>query len=166
LHRYEWIETGPILFYPEYPAIEASTVRLDHSWAIAARPQRRGLPILWLRMEDPFSQVRNHVLAETSEQHPPCSVPMSIYRCADGVIRLLSGDAQDSPYREPRNPLYCWKVEPDHGFALVNRVPVIDLLRAGLPIRPEAGPVADMAKVLPHSGGREQLILHRVRTTA
>src|SRR5581483_7593091 len=95
LHRYEWIETGPILFYPEYPAIEASTVRLDHSWAIAARPQRRGLPILWLRMEDPFSQVRNHVLAETSEQHPPCSVPMSIYRCADGVIRLLSGDAHD-----------------------------------------------------------------------
>jgi hypothetical protein len=165
-HRYDWIETGPVLFYPEYAAIEASTIRLKDSWAIGARAQQKGLPVLWVRSEDPFSSKPKYIGAEVSEQHPPSSGPMTAYVCADGVIRLLTGDGRESPYRIARNPLYCWEVNPDRGFALSNRRVVIDLLQAGLPIRREAGPVADMAKILPHSGGRDQLILHRVRTTA
>jgi hypothetical protein len=166
LRLYEWVETGGVLFYPEHPAIEASTVRLKDSWAIGARPQAKGLPVLWLRTEDPFSSKSAQVLASSSAEHPLSSGPMTAYRCADGMIRLLTGDKESSPYKLPRNPLYCWDVNPEPAFALTNRTVVVDLMESGIPMRRESGPVADMAKVLPHTGGREQMILHRVRTTA
>lgn len=53
---------------------------------------------------------------------------------------------------------------PKRSFAQSNRRVVLDA-RSTIPgIRTEAYLMADQAKVLPHTGGREQMVLHRVRT--
>ena len=40
---------------------------------------------------------------------------------------------------------------------------VFDIVAAGLPIPVESRPTCDMAKLLPHAGGQEQIIVYRVR---
>lgn len=42
----------------------------------------------------------------------------------------------------------------------------MDLLKQDLGFRPEGRPIADMAKLLPYTGGAEQMLLHRVRSGA
>ena len=41
---------------------------------------------------------------------------------------------------------------------------VCDLLASHPQIRPDSEPIADMCKVLPHSGGKTQWVVHRFRT--
>jgi len=46
---------------------------------------------------------------------------MTVFRCADGVVRLLTGDPAVSPTHNGRDPFYCWDVQVDQGFATRNR---------------------------------------------
>ena len=158
-HRYEWVETGPLLFYPHFPAIEASPIRWRGGFVIAARSYPGNQGANFLRLDDPFAPAAAAAGASTVQL--PASGPATAYGCPDGLVRFFSGMPGQG-----RNPLYCTAVDPDDGFAVRGRSTVIDLLASGLPLRPEARPVADMTKLLPHAGGRTGLVLHRVRTGA
>jgi hypothetical protein len=92
--------------------------------------------------------------------------PLSAYRGADGMLRLFSGDRRRSPYGAGRDPLYAWSIDPDAGFRADEPQVVMDVLASGVPIRREHGPIADMAKLLPHAGGDAQWLVHRVRSAA
>lgn len=152
---YEWTAMGPLLTDARWHPFEASLARVGSDWVIAARTSGRG--ILWGRTDDPVAK------APTLGYHqePAINAPLTAFTCADGVLRLLSGDGTASPYRNSRDPLYCWEVNPADDFACANRRVVFDSVQAGLPIRKAASPKIDMAKILPHSG-RTQFIVHRV----
>lgn len=157
LGRYEWTETGPLMTDAKWHPFEASLARVGDDWIIAARTSGRG--ILWGRTEDPFTK------APTLGYHkdPAINAPLTAFTCADGVLRLFSGDSAVSPHRNGRDPLYCWDVQPADDFACSNRRVIFDSVQARLPIRPASVPKIDMCKLLPHHG-RTQLIVHRVST--
>jgi hypothetical protein len=120
----------------------------------------RPAPLGWARTSDPFS-------GELRMVYPPeplTRAPLTVYRCPDGVLRLFGGDADASPYGATRNPLYMWDIDPDDGFAASNRRVVFDTFKAGVRIAKDHGPMIDMPKLLPHTGGRAQLLAHRVRS--
>ena len=54
-HRYEWVETGPLLFYPHFPAIEASPIHWRGGFVIAARSYPGNQGANFLRLDDPFA---------------------------------------------------------------------------------------------------------------
>ncbi len=155
---YEWVETGQLMGGPECPVSEASLLRFGDGWVISARRPGEGSPA-WARTEDLFGGVSPLLSPET----PVTNAPLSAYMCPDGIVRLFSGDPKVSPYNNGRDPLYCWDVDPDQGFSVSNRRIVFDCTASDLPIRRESGTRVDMCKLLPHAGGCEQHILHRVR---
>lgn len=163
--RYVWTETGPKVFPAGLNAGEGGMVRLDDGWAMYARPHKdAGLPVLWARLDDPFSASTRQVLARARTGQPIVRGPVTAYRCADGVLRVFAGSREISPYANRRHPLYCWEADPSSDFALSRRQVVCDLLAGKTALRPESEPIADMCKVLPHHGGRTQWIVHRFRT--
>jgi len=158
--RYEWVETGPLLGGEQNPLSEASLARYGTRWVIAARRNRGGA---WTIVEDPFAKSLPPL---TSPVQPAGTSPMTAYTAADGVLRLFTGDPGISPYKNARDPLYCWEIDPDSGFTASQRRTIFDSVRAGLPIRPAAAPKIDMCKLLPHTGGRVQYLAYRVSMRA
>jgi hypothetical protein len=152
---YEWTATGPFLADPRRGLSEASLARWGDRWVIAARTAGDG--VAWVTTADPFAMMPR--LQFTTK--PAGSAPRTLFRCADGVLRLFSGDSFGSPTQNARDPLYCWDVDPDDSFALSNRRLIFDSAGAKLPIRPAAVPKIDMCKVLPPQG-RTQLLVFRV----
>ena len=71
-----------------------------------------------------------------------------------------------SPYQHHRDPLYCWEVDPGNGSTCSDLRVVFDSRKAKVPISPEAGMAVDQAKLLPHTGGDTQFLIHRVRPVA
>ena len=177
---YEWVETGPLV---GDHLSEASLARYRDEWIISART---GGEVAWIRTDDPFGALPaarqsgtdggrgGAALAGRAVQYaaPDNNAPLTAYTCADGVLRLLGGDWQTSPHDSPRNPLYLWDIDPERGFAATNRREVYNSVKAGLPVPPDGPATAgkspgwwwrhDMAKLLPHAGGRVQLIAHRI----
>lgn len=153
---YEWRETGPFLFGDQRPVTEPSLARWKDGWVVAARVERRG--ILWTRTPDPFASPGETLWVET----PPSPSPRTAYLCPDGVLRLLTNDPARSPTKQMRDPLYLFDVDPGQGFRVTGARVVFDASAAGLPLRRAASPMIDMAKLLPHGGGRVQYLLHRV----
>lgn len=152
---YEWVETSPFLFTGGNGVGEGSIARLPEGWLIAARGA--GLAA-WARTDDPFSRLP----PATFTTRPVISQPLCLYRCADGVPRLFTGDSALSPYGHGRNPLYCWDIDPV-SFAAGECRMVFDCVASGT--LPNATiPRAEMCKLLPHMGGREQVLVWRVRT--
>ena len=184
---YDWVETGPLIESgsPEISLFESSLVRGDDAWIIVARkaltPQTDKGPVVearagredrkfnetggaWFRTADPFGRTEAPVYPQT----PNCyNVPMTAFRCPDGIIRLFSGDASLSqPPLGRRNPLRCWEIDPHTFEASQHRVVFNALEYPGLPIRrsadkPEWTPACDFGKLLAHTGGREQYLVHR-----
>ena len=70
------------------------------------------------------------------------------------------------PYQHHRDPLYCWEVDPGNGSTCSDLRVVFDSRKAKVPISPEAGMAVDQAKLLPHTGGDTQFLIHRVRPVA
>lgn len=153
--RYDWVQTGPLMTAGKTPVSEASIAPYRDGWVIAAR-LGEGRGVAWLRTDDPFR--KGQTLGIAAE--PPANSPLTLYRCADGRLRLLTGDAAASPYKASRNPLYMWDVEVESGFRAHNRAVVFDTFAAKLPVRPESQPKVDMAKILPAVNGRHYLV-HR-----
>jgi len=157
---YEWVETGPLLEDTGHILTEASLVRAKDSWIIAARQGGSG-PIAWIHTDDPFKNMPK----PTYPSEPLSNAPIAVYMCPDGVIRLFTGDPNISPYRNGRDPLYCWDIDPDNGFVATNRRVVFDSVKSGL-LRAESVPRIDMCKLISHGGGRIQSLIHRVRVKA
>ncbi len=157
---YRWTDTGPLVAGPgPWRHSEASIARSDDGWLIASTADRDGDHATgWVRTADPFGDVSDLTLAAD----PPTSSPRTLYRCPDGVLRLLSGDPHASPYGLGRNPLYLWDVDP-RTLRTSRRREIFDCVASGTLPR-ETDPVADMGKLLPHAGGRAQWVVWRVRT--
>ncbi|MCB1103381.1 MAG: hypothetical protein H7A44_08240 [Opitutaceae bacterium] len=165
-HRYAWVEKSGRLFPPGIHAGEGGAIKTPAGWAMFVRPTRRhGLPLLWAIKEDPFdSNPPDRLLAGPREGQPIVRAPVTAYRCADGKIRVFTGDSDHSPYDNRRNPLYAWECDDTADFALSRRQTVIDVLTEFSDVRLESEPIADMAKVLPHCGGSSQYVAFRLRT--
>jgi hypothetical protein len=98
----------------------------------------------------------------TFTSHPAMLQPLTLYRCADGIPRLFTGDSKTSPHGHGRNPLYCWEINPVTFEATHCRM-IFDCVESGT--LPNATiPRAEMCKLLPHMGGRQQYVTWRVRT--
>ena len=152
---YEWTEIGPLLKDPERMMFEASIARAGDTFVIAARSDGG---ICWMRTSDPFAEEP----AVTFTDRPNVNCPIAVYACADGALRLLTGDLDASPYGHGRCPLYAWDVDADT-FAVGEPTVICDPIAEGILPR-ETGPRAEMCKLLPHMGGREQTLLWRIRT--
>jgi hypothetical protein len=170
--RYAWVETGPPLPPdPGYEFSEGALAPMGDGWVVAIRARRRnaGRPdwsgstsrdrgdTAWVRTADPFRELP----PATIVQDPHREAPLTVFRCADGVLRMFSGDLDHSPHRQRRDPLYAWDVDP-RDFSVSRRQVVLDSVAGGL--FPADGPLRglDFACVFPHVGGRSQLVAHRV----
>ena len=153
---YEWVETGPLSPELKGGTTEATLVRHGDEWIVCARSNGSGHgKTAWFRLKDPLKEWSAPVLRD----EPQSWCPRSIGVCADGVLRIFSNDRDGSPGKEPRNPLYCWDVNPDD-FTVSNRRVVFDSRAAGLPL---SFPFIDAPKLLPAGVGR-QFVGFRVLT--
>ena len=158
---YEWTECGPL----SIPGLfECAVTSSNQGWILMARVRssmdaKEGGPVAWMKLDDPFGAIPEPVLPEGPRTH----APVTAFRCADGVVRLLTNDPHVSPYPHERNPLYMWDIDPADGFRASNRITVFDSVERKIPIRDVSLPVIDQGKVLPHAGGSRQMIAHRVR---
>ena len=152
---WHWVETGPFLSPHGW---EASLAPWRGDWIICTRP-RGARGVAWTRTSDPFQEMP----VPTVVKSPASNAPRTLYQCADGQLRLFTGDADQSPYRNGRDPLYGWNIDPDNGFRADNRQVIFDSVATGLPIRKESWPKVDFPKLIaPH--GSEQLLTFRVCT--
>jgi hypothetical protein len=154
--RYEWVELGPFLGGNGRKLFEASLVHLPGGWMVAGRGDGE---VGWARSSDPFSSWSPLVFTKD----PPINSPLTVFRCADGVVRLFSGDRAASPTRNGRDPLYCWDVQVDREFAATNRREIFSTASGKLPIRPASQAKLDFCELFPLSG-RTQLVVHGVST--
>ena len=81
--------------------------------------------------------------------------------CPDGELRIFTGEPTVSPYHNARDPLYAWRVDPGD-FSVSDRRVVYDSVAAGM-LKVDCVPRLDMCKLVPHSGGRTQTVLFRIR---
>ncbi len=158
-HRYEWIETGSMVGGdPKRTLGEPSLARLGDEWFVAAR----GIgEIGWARSKDPFAAWS----PLTFTNDPPGHVPLTVYRCADGVLRLFCNDIRMNATRHIRDPLFCWDVDVSHGFATSNRHEIFSVALAKLPIRTESNAKVDFPHLFPLNG-RTQIVAHGVSMRA
>lgn len=157
--RYEWVETGPMVGGdPKRTVGEPSLARVGEEWIVAARGTSE---IGWARSRNPFA-IWSPL---TFTNDPPGHVPLTIYRCADGVLRLFCNDIRVNSTRQIRDPLFCWDVDPGHDFATSNRREIFSVARAGLPIRTESHAKIDFPHLFPLHG-RTQLVAHGVSMRA
>lgn len=159
--RYVWTRTGPLLGDAVGGLSEAGLAPWRSDWIISAR-RLHGDSVAWMRLHDLLSEVPAVVCPADRRNN----APLTTYRCADGRLRTLGGDPHVSPHHNGRDPLYMWEVDPDHGFASGDRRVVFDCIAADAGIPQAQVPRVDMAKLLPHAGGRRQLLVHRVRSKA
>lgn len=166
---YEWVETGPYLFDSKEKKVnETHIARYGSAWVTASRTDYCvnhtwfGRGIAWRYLEDPFSVIGPAVYPA----EPGVRSPVSLYNCPDGVVRYFAGEGSVTPYKNERDPLYCWNIDPSNGFSCSHRRIIYDTVEAGLPIRKEAMPKVDMCKLLPHCGGKVQYLLHRISVTS
>lgn len=171
---YEWIETGPARTGTEEFALSEPTLaRGNGDWIVGVRvrhndPNRapdwsgsryrdRG-HTGWIKVADPFQEMPFPRIV----QSPDRQGPMTIYRCADGVLRLFSGDFTHSPYKARRDPLYCWDVNTDD-FSVSHPHVIIDTVKAGIfPDDPKLQRSTCFGFLFPHAGGDTQYVAHRV----
>ncbi|MCC7517871.1 MAG: hypothetical protein IT578_01665 [Verrucomicrobiae bacterium] len=171
---YEWVETGPSRAgNEEFSFSEPTMARVDGAWLIAVRtrfldprqePDWAGFRTRdrghtgWIRVADPFREMP----FSTIVTDPPRQAPMTIHRCADGVVRLFSGDFANSPYKARRDPLYCWDVDP-RKFTVSHRHVVCDTVEQEIfPNDDKLQRSTCFGYVFPHTGGKVQYVAHRV----
>lgn len=156
-HRYQWVETGPPLGGLGQGLFEGSILPYGSDWVIMAR-RVQGDAVAFGRTNDLFGDKLAMVLAHDQ----PNGAPTTAYMCPDGIMRRTGGITGLCAYANGRNPLYIMDIDPDEGFTYRNPRVIFDAVKAGLPI--PTTPIVDFGKVLPHAGGKTQLILHRVRS--
>src|SRR5262249_2656368 len=118
---YEWVAMGPLFTDARRTLSEASLARAGDGWGIAARAEGVGSRVAWGRTDDPSAGGRSPV----APAEPRSGAPLTVFTCADGVLRLFTGSATLSPRRNERDPLYAWDVSPAD-FTCANRRVVCD----------------------------------------
>lgn len=172
--RYEWVETGPVCRgNDEFALSEPVLAKASDSWVVGVRVRQHLHHVSpdwaggrhkdrghtgWIRVADPFQDLPfPRVLQDPNRQ-----APMTVFRCADGVLRLFSGDFTNSPYKQRRDPLYCWDVDPVD-FSVTRQQVVFDSVKAGVfPNDPRLPQSMCFASVIPNGGGNTQYVVHRV----
>ena len=151
---YEWVQTGKPQHIGHRQIGESSLNRINNDWVISVRGYDEQGQTAWYKTSDPFESFGDRT-------DIPCSyVPRISYRCADGILRLFSNDQELSPYKDSRNPLYCFDVDPTN-FSYSNRQVVLDSRKEGLPFYM---PFVDHAMLYPYAGGKKQIVSFRVIT--
>jgi len=155
--RYEWIEMGPLTGDGKKKYHEASLVHLSDGWLLAGRSDGG---ILWSKSADPFKSWSPLQFITD----PPINAPITVFRCADNIVRLFSGDPKASPTHNGRDPLYSWDIAPDN-FAASNRRELFSSAIGKLNIRRESQAKLDFCELFPLHG-RTQLVVWGVSTRA
>jgi hypothetical protein len=157
--RYVWTNVSALIGTTASKMHEASLVRCDDGWLIAARTEGK---VAWSRAAEPLGPWSTPTFGD----EPFIAAPLTVFRCADDVLRLFTGDPKISPHRNGRDPLYCWDVQPTFdGATTSERRMLFDSVAAGLPLRVVVRPKLDFCELFPHVG-RTQLIVHGVSTRA
>jgi hypothetical protein len=169
---YDWVETGPGVPGTDRHAFsEGSLVGLENGWLVCIRARRKnaGPPdwsggtardrgdTAWIRTADPFRDMPAPVVV----QDPNRQGPVTAYRCADGVVRIFSGDFTHSPYGQRRDPLYCWDVNPGD-FSVANRRVIFDSVAFGAFADDKTPRSTCFAYLYAHTGGATQAVANRV----
>ncbi len=149
--RYQWTQTGPSF---GDGLTEACVMRYRDEWLIAARVHGRP-HAAWFWTRDLFSPMPDTVYPE----HPRLVGPHTAYVGADGEVYVFGAPIDIDPGN--RNPLCVWQIDPDRDFAMVQEHTVCNVSALGILTDLPHG---EMAKLLPHTGGRVQYVLHRIRT--
>lgn len=168
--RYAWDRTGPMLEGPgERGIFEGGIAPWKDDWLIAARTvPRNTMGNAWFRMSDLFGDAPEPFLGEDIRT----AAPRTIFRFADGAIRVLSTDQVASPYAAidgpgVRMPLHFMEIDPDHDFRVVRTEVIFDSVDVGLPIRLKRGrPCAHFCQMIPHTGGTHGMVSFSVRPKA
>ncbi|MHC4874005.1 MAG: hypothetical protein ACYTFY_19320 [Planctomycetota bacterium] len=151
---YEWVETAPVIS-SQLTLFEGSAARTDNSIVIVGRGQGS---TGWVGTIDPFKILPSVVYTTDTE----CCQPVSLYTCADGKLRLFTGNRPVSPYSHARNPLYAIDIDP-LTFKAGDSHQIFDCVKNKV-LPNSTIPRAEMAKLLPHPGGNRQTVIWRVRT--
>lgn len=168
---YEWVQTGNYLIDPKGGVWEASVVRWGSEWLVGTRlgnavdepgrPKRGNRGVGWLRTDDLFGG--KGTLAFPAVPAPQAA--RSIYRCADGVLRVFAGDSSvpkgngRTPTR--RNPVFAWDIDPDNHWAASPAQLIFDAWKLKANLRPNCVPMCDMIKLMSPVGSTQSLF-HRV----
>jgi hypothetical protein len=159
--RYQWVETGPLVGSTTQPFSEASLLRQGKDWIVAARTGGKNRGVTWAKTHDPFKELPTPVVGK----EPVGDAPLTAFRCADGALRLFTGDVSASPRRYARDPIYAWDVDADDGFRCRNRRMVFDSRTGRLAMRKAVSPRIDFAILMPPHA-KKQLLTYRVGTRA
>ncbi len=157
---FQWNGTGPLISAPNQQLMEASLAQQGDQFIIATRLAEKS-GVGWIQLGHRFGDPRRVNVVDI----PHCNAPLTAFTCADGVLRLFSGDGVVSPHKNARDPLYCWDIDPAARFSATNPRVIFDSVQAGLPIRPEVKPKIDFCELFPPHG-REQLVAFGVSTRA
>ncbi|MHC4872650.1 MAG: hypothetical protein ACYTFY_12480 [Planctomycetota bacterium] len=159
---YEWVETGPASVNAENKYSEANLCRVGDGWLIAARTGPGGGRTAWFKSNDLFGKG----LGEVTYSGPCTYGPRMMFTCPDGVVRIYSGDKDESPYGEKRNPLFSWDVDSET-FELSNKKVIFDFYEKGFYERNDPrlegsqGPFAGFTMLSPWDG-EKHILTHRM----
>lgn len=156
---YQWVQVGPRIG----PGLMEGNISPHGSdWVISAR-REKDPGVAWCRVHDPFSETPT---IEVPGDVKTFRAPLTVFKCPDGITRLCTGDRTLSPYQSSRDPIFIWDIDVDSGFVATARHHLYSPRGDGTTIPVEHQPLADIIKILPHTGGRQQTVIHRVRTCA
>ena len=153
---YEWVELGPMVGDAKTRCWEASLLHTTNEWILACRSNGK---VAWARSKDPLKTWSE----PTFSAEPLVSAPLTCFTCADGVVRLFTGDKAASPQKYDRDPLYCWEMTTGVEITATNRRVIFDSVVAKLPIRAEVRSKVDFCELFPLQG-KSQLIVFGVST--
>jgi len=93
------------------------------------------------------------------------SAPHTTFRCADGIVRLFTGDKAASAQKYDRDPLYSWDLSFEETLTVKHRRVIYDSLEQKLAMRRVVRPRIDFAILFPPHG-RTQLLAYSVTPRA
>ncbi len=170
--RYVWTQTGPAIApVAGFDLTEGQLARGRDGWLVAVRARKQNAAgpdwsgctsrdrgdTGWLHTQDLFAPLP----ALTIVRDPNREAPLTLYRCADGRLRMFSGDLTNSPYQARRDPLYVWDVD-EHSFAVSGRQVVFDTHAQGIFPGCDAQRSVCFGALSPHVGGLSQTLAVRV----
>ncbi|MDA7920599.1 hypothetical protein N9B73_02485 [Verrucomicrobiales bacterium] len=127
---YQWVRTGKLVNeHVRGKLMEGSLNRLGpDDWVLGARARGHhwgkgayGYCVAWYRTSDPFAGFGE----STYTKVPSSYCPKPSHLCPDGVLRVMSGHLGGGNTK--RNPLFCWDVDPENGFAVSNERMLLDV---------------------------------------
>ena len=148
---YEWTKTGSLLNIPNEVLGESSLCFDGSDFILSLRSFSSSNTVL-LKTSDPFKGKINY------SAHESGNTPRTMWKCQDEKLRLFTNNISISPYKEKRNPLYCFEVDSGK-LSLSETTMIFDAHQAELPFK---NPFIDMAKLFPECGGNQILAFRAI----